>query len=67
MLVQVTLTTPYHQLPSHSMLDFKRLCLNLFNIVNLFTLKAVLVDHPTRLKKYRLYSNRNFQSQLSKR
>ena len=33
------------------MLDFKRLRLNILNIVTLLTLNLVLGDHPTRLKK----------------
>ena len=32
------------------MLAFKRLSLNLLNIVNLLTLKVILGDHPNRLK-----------------
>ena len=44
--VQVTLTTPSHQVPSNFMLDFKRLHLNLLNIVNLLTLRVVLRKSP---------------------
>ena len=44
------LPTPSHQAPSNFMLDLKSLHLNLFNIVTFLTLKAVLGDHPTRLK-----------------
>ena len=50
-IVQVTLPTLYHQVPSSLILVFKGLHLNLLNIVNLFTLKVVLGDHPTRLAK----------------
>ena len=62
-IVQVTLPTPSHKVPSNFMLDFKILRLNLFNVVNFLTLKVVLGDHPTRLKKNRLYSNINCQIQ----
>ena len=47
-IVQVTLPTLYHQVPSSFILVFKRLYLNLLNIVTLLTLKVVLGDHPTR-------------------
>ena len=49
-IVQVTLTTPSHQIPSNFTMDFKRLHLNLLNIVTLLTLRVVLGYHPTRLK-----------------
>ena len=65
-IVQVTLPTPSHQVPSNYILDWKRFSLNLLNVVTLLTLKVILRDHPTRLKKYWLYSNRNCQSQPSK-
>ena len=48
-IVQVTLPTLYHQVPSSFILIFKRLRLNLLNIVTFLTLKVVLGDHPTRL------------------
>ena len=47
--VQVTLLTIYHQMPSSFILVFKRLHLNLLNIVTLLTLKVFLGDHPNRL------------------
>ena len=50
-ILQVTLSTPSHQVTSNVMLVFKRLHLNLLNIVILLTLKVVLGDHHTRLKK----------------
>ena len=50
-IVQVTLPTPYHQLPSNFMLVFRRLHMNLLNIVALLNLKVLIGDHPTRLKK----------------
>ena len=50
-ILQVTLPTPCHQVPSNFMLAFKRLHLNLLNIVTLLTLKVVLGDHHTNLKK----------------
>ena len=49
-IFQVTLPILSHQVPSNFMLDFKRLHLNLLNIVTLLTLKVVLGDHHTRLK-----------------
>ena len=49
-IVQVTLPIPSHQAPSNYVLVFKKLHLNLLNIVTLLTLKVVLGDHPTRLK-----------------
>ena len=66
-IVQVALPTLFHQSPWHFMLDIKRLRMNLLNIVTLLNLKAVLGDHPTILKKSRLFSNRKFQNQNSKR
>ena len=49
-IVQVTLPTPSHQVPSDFLLGFKRLRLNLLNVVTLLTLRVVLGDPPTRLK-----------------
>ena len=48
---QVTLPILYHQVPSSFILVFKRLYLNLLNIVTFLTLKVVLGDHSTRLAK----------------
>ena len=48
-IVQVTLPTLYHQVPSSFILVLKRLHLNLLNIVTLLTLKVFLGDHPTRI------------------
>ena len=48
-IVQVTLTTLYHQVPSSFILVLRQFHLNLLNIVTLLTLKVVLGDHPTRL------------------
>ena len=50
-IVQVTLTTPYHQFTSNFMLYLKRLRLNLLNILTLSTLKINLGNPPTKLKK----------------
>ena len=47
-IVQVTLPTLYHQVPSSLIFIFKRLRLNLLNIVTFLTLKVVLGDHPNR-------------------
>ena len=49
-IVQVTLSTPYHSVTSNFMLVFERLHLNLLNIAVLFILQVVFGDHPTRLK-----------------
>ena len=49
-IVHVTLPTPSHQMPSNVMFDFRRLRLNLLNIVTLLTLKVILGDQPTTLK-----------------
>ena len=57
-IVQVTLPTLYHQVPSSFILVLKRLHLNLLNIATLLTLKVVLGDHSTRLKKVVLSSNK---------
>ena len=46
----VTLPTPSHQVPWNFMLSFKRLCLNLLNIVNLLIFKVVLNNYLNRLK-----------------
>ena len=51
-IVQVTLPTPSHQVPSNFMLAFKRLNLKLLNIVNFLTLMVILVDHLPALKQY---------------
>ena len=48
-IVQVTLPTLYHHMPSIVILIFKMLHLNLLNIVTLLTLKVVIGDHHTRL------------------
>ena len=48
-IVHFTLTTPSHKVPSNFMLDFKRLCLDLFNIVTLVTFKVVFGYYPTRI------------------
>ena len=50
-IVQITLPQLYHQVPSSFIMVFKRLHLNLLNIVTLLTLKVVLGDHPTSLRK----------------
>ena len=64
-IVQTILPTPYYQFIPNFILSFKRLSMNLFNIVTFLTLKVVLGYHPTRLKHSGLYSNLNCQSQLS--
>ena len=48
-IVQVTLPTLYHQVPSSFILVLKRLHLNLLNILTLLNLKVVLGGHHTRL------------------
>ena len=48
-IVQVTLSILYHQVPSSFILVLRKLHLNLLNIVTLLTLKVVLGDHPTIL------------------
>ena len=48
-IFQVTLPKLYHQVPSSFILVFKRLHLNLLNIVTLLTVKVVLGDQPNRL------------------
>ena len=50
-IVQVTLPTSSHQVPSNFMLVKKRLHLKPLSIVTLLTLKVVLGDHPNRLKQ----------------
>ena len=49
-IVQVTLPTPSHQVTSIFLLDFKRLLLNILNIVTFLTLKVAIGDRPNRLK-----------------
>ena len=49
-IVQVTVTTLYHQVPSGFILVLKSLHMNLLNIVTLLILRVVLGDLPTRLK-----------------
>ena len=49
-IVQFTLPTSSHPVPSNFMFFLKRLHLDLLNIVTLLTLKVVLGDHPTILK-----------------
>ena len=41
--------------------------MKLLNIVTFLTFRVILGDHPTRLKKYRLHSNKCFQIQNSKK
>ena len=64
---QVILPKQSHQVPSNFMLVFKRLHLNLLKIVVLLTLKVIIRDYPTKLKKSLISSNRNFQNQPSQR
>ena len=49
-IAQATLPTPSHLVPSNFMLVFKRLHLNLLDIVTFSTLMVNLGDHPTRIK-----------------
>ena len=49
-IFQVTLPKISHQVPSSFIFVFKRLHLNLLNIVNSLTLRVVLGYHHTRLK-----------------
>ena len=48
-IVQVTVPTLYHQVPSSFILVLKSLHMNLLKIVTLFTLKVVLGDYHTRI------------------
>ena len=64
-IVHVTLPTPSHQVPSNFMLAFKILHLNLLNIVTLLTLKVVLGDQPTRLKKSTIFISKLSNSTLT--
>ena len=66
-IVQVTLPTPSHIVPSNFMLFLKRLNLNLLNIVTLLTLRVVLWDHTARLKKMYTIFKYNGQSKPSKK
>ena len=50
-IVQITFPTLSHQVTSNFMLVFKKLHLNLLNILTFLALKVVLGDHHTRLKK----------------
>ena len=64
-IVQVTLTTPYNKVEYHFMLVFKRLHLNLLNIVTLLTHKVVLRDHPSRTKTiYNIFKSKCSMSTL---
>ena len=49
-IVQVTLPTQSHWVPSTVMLVFKSLHLNLFNVVIFLTFKVIFGDHPTILE-----------------
>ena len=49
-IIQFTLPTPSHQVPSNVLLVFKVLHLNLSNIVVLSPLKVILKDHPNIIK-----------------
>ena len=49
-ILQANLQIPSHQMPSNFMLVFKRLHMNLLNILPFLTLKVVIGYHPTRLK-----------------
>ena len=75
-IVQVTLPTQYHQVPSSFILVLRKLHMNLLNIVILLTLKVVLGDHPIilatiltifnlKLSKSILIEKRTLLSQLS--
>ena len=48
-IVKVTIAILSHQAPSNVMLSFKRLYLNLLNVVVLLALKVILIDHCTIL------------------
>ena len=47
-IVHVTLPTQYYWLTSTFMLVFRRLQINILNIVTFLNLKVILGDHPTR-------------------
>ena len=61
-IATVTLPALFHQVPLNFILVFKRLHLNLLNIVYLLTLKVVLGDHHTRLKTFLTIFNSKFSS-----
>ena len=63
-IVQVTLPKIYNQVPSSFMLVFKRLYLNLLNIVTLLTIKVVLGDRHTRLTTILTIFNSNFSGSI---
>ena len=66
-IVQVTLPTQYHPVPSSFILVSRKLHLNLLNIVVMLTLKVVLGDHPIRLATILTIFSLNFQNQSSSR
>ena len=66
-IFQITLTTPSHWFTSNFMLVFKRLHLNLFNIVFLKLSRSLLGITLPESKQFRLYLNQNSQSQHSKK
>ena len=65
-IVQITLTTLYHHVPSNFMLVFKRLHLNLLKIVTLLTLKIVLGYHHTKLTTILTIFNSKFSRSILK-
>ena len=62
-IVHLTLPTISYWVLSNFMMVLNFLHLNLLKIVILLTLRVILGDHPTRLGKIRLSSNKIFQSQ----
>ena len=63
-IVQVTLPKLYHQVPSSFILVFKRLHLNILNIVTLLTLKIIPGDHHTRLATILTIFNSKFSRSI---
>ena len=63
-IVYVTLPTLYNQVPSSFTLVFKRLHMNLLNIVTLLTLRVVLGDHHTSLTTILTIFNSKFSTSI---
>ena len=63
-IVQVTLSTVYHQVTSSFIVVFKMVHLNLLKIVTFLTLKIVLGDHPTRLTTILTIFNSKFSRSI---
>ena len=64
-IVQITLQTLYHWVPSNAIFVLKRLHLSLLNIVILLPSSFFVDINLPESKQVRLYSNQNYQSQPS--